>query len=95
MSVDAVDDLLAMRKSPALAAGLDDEDLALALFAEEAEGLLNFTKDHLANGSVGEELFEELIEMEEIAHYDHLMAVALSQGKEPPPRPPPRLRGNR
>ena len=92
MSTDTIDDLLAKRKAPNTSVDLSDDDIALALFAEEAEGLLNFAKDHRVEGAVDEGLLDELMELEEMAHYDHLMAIALSQGKEPPPRPH-RVRG--
>lgn len=67
---------------------LSDHELALALFAEEAEGLLNIARarhndDHMPPRSI----LEELEEMEEAARYDRLVAVAISEGRPIPPRP--------
>lgn len=71
--------------------GLTDQELALALFAEEAEGLLNIARDHVADGindgSRSLTILEELEEMEEAARYDHLVALAISEGNPIPPRP--------
>ncbi|OJT12588.1 hypothetical protein TRAPUB_10829 [Trametes pubescens] len=65
---------------------VSDADLALALFAEEAEPLLNVSKDRSRDGRRAEVL-DELLHMEEIARYDHALALALSEGRDPPPRP--------
>ncbi|KAI0690700.1 hypothetical protein BC835DRAFT_1548023 [Cytidiella melzeri] len=75
-------------------AALTDEELALALFAEEAEGLLNITRAHVlgSSNSSSRSILEELEEMEEAARYDHLVALAISQGNPIPPRPPRRTR---
>lgn len=75
-------------------AALTDEELALALFAEEAEGLLNITRERASSTStrgdssrtVLEEL-EELEELEALARYDHLVALAISEGRPIPPMP--------
>lgn len=89
-----LDDLLAKRNQTAAPVpSISDEELALLLFAEEAEGLLNIAKDHVANEAELEDtLFDALLEAEETAEYDRSMAIALSQGRNPPPRPPPRSR---
>ena len=93
MSVREIDDILARRGSSSDTAGTGDVDLALSLFAEEAEGLLNLVKDHRVDDVVNDGgLLDELVEIEETAHYDHLMAVALSEGRPPPPRPQTRNR---
>lgn len=77
--------------------GVTDEELALALFAEEAEGLLNVAQGHVVDqrndGGRPLTVFEELEEMEEVARYDHLVALAISQGTPIPPRPARRQRG--
>ncbi|KAI0768484.1 hypothetical protein BD413DRAFT_614361 [Trametes elegans] len=57
----------------------DDEELAAFLFAKETRAL------HEA--SVDDDLLEELLREEEETAYDHAVAIALAEGKEPPPRP--------
>jgi hypothetical protein len=72
-----------------------DEELALALFAEEAEGLFNVAMHHMNEGagsSSSRSVLEELEELEEAARYDHLVALAISQGNPIPPRPARRNR---
>ncbi|KAI0085642.1 hypothetical protein BDY19DRAFT_431837 [Irpex rosettiformis] len=75
---------------------LTDQELALALFAEEAEGLLNVARDHALDRDIDDigsfAFLQELEEMEEAARYDHLVALALSQGNPIPPRPERRQR---
>ncbi|KAI1797692.1 hypothetical protein LXA43DRAFT_260857 [Ganoderma leucocontextum] len=95
MSVAEIDDVLAKRRSPSETATTSDVDLAFSFFAAEAEGLLNLAKDHHTDGVVNEGLADEMLEREETAHYDHLMAIALSEGRDPPPRPPQIHRRNR
>ena len=77
---------------------LSDQELALALFAEEAEGLLNIAKEHVLHGDdIGPSslaIQQELEEREETARYDHLVALAISQGNPIPPRPPRRQRAS-
>ncbi len=77
--------------------GVTDEELALALFAKEAEGLLNVAQGRVVyqrnDGGRPLTVFEELEEMEEVARYDHLVALAVSQGTPIPPRPARRQRG--
>ena len=74
---------------------LSDEELSLSLFAAEAEGLLNVAKDHATGvGGPGEDaLYDALYEMEQTAQYDRMMAIALAEGRDPPPRPPAPTRG--
>lgn len=62
----------------------------MALFAEEAEGLLNIAKDRVGQ-AIGRAstMIEELEEMEAAARYDRLVAFAISEGQEIPPRPTP------
>ncbi|KAI0670102.1 hypothetical protein C8Q78DRAFT_167871 [Trametes maxima] len=64
--------------------------LAFSAFAEEAEALLNVSKDHLSgqDSRRGKDLLDKLIEVEETARYDHMLALALSEGRPPPPMPP-------
>ncbi|OSD06019.1 hypothetical protein PYCCODRAFT_1474892 [Trametes coccinea BRFM310] len=65
-----------------------DAELARAMFAEEAEGLLNTAKERIVlKGDTEGDLLEELIKIEETARYDRALAIALSQGRDPPPRP--------
>ncbi|KAI0768485.1 hypothetical protein BD413DRAFT_614362 [Trametes elegans] len=66
----------------------DDNELALALFADEAASLLNISKDRILNPRYRQDLLDELIAIEETARYDHALALALSEGRPPPPRPP-------
>ena len=79
---------------------LTDEELALSLFAEEAEGLLNIARGHAFAGANNDDarfstVSEELEEMEEAARYDHLVALAISQGRPIPPRPERHQRARR
>ncbi|KAI0651651.1 hypothetical protein C8Q79DRAFT_49464 [Trametes meyenii] len=73
-----------------------DRVLAFSAFAEEAEALLNVSKDHLSghDSRRGKDLLDKLIDIEETARYDHMLALALSKGRPPPPMPP-RLRRRR
>ncbi|EMD41697.1 hypothetical protein CERSUDRAFT_110272 [Gelatoporia subvermispora B] len=74
-------------------APLSDEELALQLFWEEAQPLLSIAKDFLVGGSRVEDdsqtLLDEFAAVEEMARLDHEMAIALSEGRDPPPRLPP------
>ncbi|KAF7789869.1 hypothetical protein EIP86_000817 [Pleurotus ostreatoroseus] len=69
---------------------LSDEELAMLLFVEEAEGLLNIVKGHGAS-SVRQPatLLQELVEREEMERYDHEVALAIHEGR-PIPSPPER-----
>lgn len=75
---------------------LSDEELAKLIFAQEAESLLNVTRDHIAGPSFSladsQTLMEELIAMEEMARFDHAVALALSEDRPPPIRPEPLTR---
>lgn len=95
-----LDTFLAMCDSDpeSLASVLDDDELALVLFAQEAEGLLQIARDHMLEDNGDEdsdELLDELLRMEENAEYDRTVALALSRDMDPPPRPPPRGRPRR
>lgn len=69
---------------------LNDEELAMLLFAQEAEGLLNITKDYASGSTSHRPLLEELAAREEMARYDHEVALAISEGRPIPPPPTPR-----
>lgn len=67
---------------------LSDEELAMALFAEEAAGLLNVAKEHVGQSTrESRSIVEELEEMEAAARYDRIVALAISEGHPIPPRP--------
>ncbi|EKM60894.1 uncharacterized protein PHACADRAFT_247113 [Phanerochaete carnosa HHB-10118-sp] len=66
---------------------LSDEELAMALFAEEAAGLLNVAKGHAGHSARHRPIVEELEEIEAAARYDHLVALAISEGRPIPPMP--------
>ena len=91
LAMNDIDDILSKRgNSSVLSAPLSDRELALSFFAEEAEGLLIMSRDYALSGGVdGRNLAVELLNIEETAHYDHLIAIALSEDKEPPSRPLP------
>ena len=98
LTVHDIDNILSKRTSTAESSArvLSDHDVALAFFAEEATGLLNISKDRAkARGSDSEALADELYDIEQMALYDHLVAVALSEGRDPPPLPPMRGRARR
>lgn len=59
--------------------GVYDEELAFRLFAEETAAL------HEA--SLNEHLLDEITQMEAMDMYNHEVALALSEGREPPPMP--------
>lgn len=69
---------------------LSDEAIALALFAEEAQGLLNIARERALDEeftrSGSRSILEELEGLEEDARYDHLVALAISEGNPIPPR---------
>ena len=73
---------------------LSDYQLALEMFAEEATGLLQSTRDfEIALGlekamRTDVRILEEHRNAEERAVRDREMALALSQGRAPPHRPP-------
>ncbi|KZT06378.1 uncharacterized protein LAESUDRAFT_714427 [Laetiporus sulphureus 93-53] len=91
LGLDDIDDLLS-RNATGSGDALNDEELALLVFAEEAQGLLNIVKDHVSAAPSGvvddvTTLLDQLVVMEDMARYDREMAIALSEGRDPPPRP--------
>lgn len=91
LSVDGIDSLqsYAHNKDELLS----DEELAMAIFAEEAEGLLNIAKDRVERSSSPDlSIVQELEEMEIAARYDRMVAIAISEGGPLPPRPSVRAR---
>ena len=87
LDVDDIDDLQA--RNARNESSLSDEELAKLLFAQEAESLLNLTRARIAGPSaVGTQNFiEELIAIEEMARFDHELALALSEDRPLPVRP--------
>lgn len=68
---------------------LSDEELALRYFAEEAQGLLAIAKEYLTSDPDYEihgtpTLLHQLVAMEEMARRDRELAIALSEGRDPP-----------
>ncbi|KAI8995309.1 hypothetical protein BD414DRAFT_534494 [Trametes punicea] len=57
----------------------EDEELAINLFAQETAALLDAERD--------DDLLEQLLWEEEMAMYDHEVAVALAEDRAPPPMP--------
>lgn len=92
LRIDDIEDL--QTRSAQNASSLSDEELAKLLFAEEASALLNVTRDHIAGPSTHgtRTLMEELLAMEEMAQFDHEMALALSEDRPFPVRPETKLR---
>ncbi|CAL1696541.1 unnamed protein product [Somion occarium] len=83
---DDIEDLQS-HTGPSVDVVLSDEELARLLFAQEASSLLNISKDYASGSSTeGRSLLEELTAMEEMARFDHEMAVALSEGRPLPTR---------
>jgi hypothetical protein len=74
-------------------APLNDAEIALRLYAEEAEALAVFSRDRALAHSVDSALttdrtaLAEFMREELDARYDHEMALALAQGRPVPPRP--------
>lgn len=89
LQITDIDSLQARASNHGGDAGANDEELAMLLFAQEAEGLLNVTKDHANGSSSQRSLLEELTAMEEMARYDHEVALAISEDR-PIPSPPTR-----
>lgn len=58
------------------AQALEDEELAFQLFMQDTE-----------DASRNEDALDELVRMEAMDQYNHEVAVALSEGREPPPMP--------
>ena len=68
------------------------EELAIALFAE-TDAIISLTRNISADGHrTSAQLIEELEEQEEAEHYDHLVAIAISEDRPIPPRPQRRVR---
>lgn len=70
---------------------LDDESLARFLFAQEAASLLAMSRDRrmdLPTLSDGD-LLDELTAVEDMARFDHEMALALFENRPLPTRPAP------
>lgn len=99
LKLSELDILLAMGTADqSSTSGSDDQELALVLFAREAQGLLHIARDHILDhhgDHDSDELLDELLTMEENAEYDRAVALALSQDRDPPTRPPPRRRPRR
>lgn len=95
LTLKDVDDVAAGRKGKGRAtAEISDEELAFQLFAEEANSLLDFTKDAAFARSINYAMQTDIATVEEIlreeitAREDHELAVALSEGRSraPPSR---------
>lgn len=93
MNLKEIDTLQARTSDPSGDSTLSDEELARLLFAQEAEGLLNITKDYTTGSSHRHSLLEELTAMETAARYDREVALAISEGRPTPP--PPISKGSR
>lgn len=74
---------------------LTDEELAFQLYTEEANSLLAFASDAILARSVDNALrtdralIRQMVATENIAFRDRQYALALSQGRTPPPSTPP------
>lgn len=86
---DEIEDLQAFGEDSHVDQELDDEELARFLFAQEAASLLNMTVDHRSGSTdvLDRSLLDELASIEEMARFDHEMALALAEGRPPPTRP--------
>ena len=86
LDLAGLDAMLAKCASPK-GSSLSDEELAIALFAQEAEGLLHIAKDHTVQGlddaAKTDVLLEELLQLEQDAQRDHAIALALTLGNDP------------
>lgn len=92
LRIDDIDSLQARTSHNSdQSAEIVDEELAMLLFAQEAEGLLNISKE-FATGSSSHtrSLLDELTTMEEMARYDHEVALAISEDRPIPPPPVPK-----
>lgn len=73
-------------------APLTDEEIAFQLYAEEAHTILNYVQDYYMAQSIAlaihtdSRLLKALEDEEVVANEDREYALALSQGREPPPR---------
>ncbi|GBE78159.1 hypothetical protein SCP_0110420 [Sparassis crispa] len=97
LDIDDIDSLQSRSRGKAVGEGsgptspVSDEEFAFLLFAQEAQALLNITKDHIVTtrkdgDNPSRSLVEELAAIEEMARHDRQMAIALSEGREPPRR---------
>ncbi|KAI0670101.1 hypothetical protein C8Q78DRAFT_992468 [Trametes maxima] len=66
---------------------LEDQELAISLFAQETEALSDAARD--------DEYLEELALQEEMEAYDRTVALAIGEGRDPPPMPEPVERARR
>lgn len=86
LSLDDIDTL--QSHAPGGSSTLSDEELAMALFAQEAAGLLNIAKEHAGQSTRhNRSIIEELEEMEALARYDHQVALAIAEDRPIPPMP--------
>lgn len=92
--LEDVTELQASHKGKSREGDVCDHQLALEMFAEEANTLLTSTRDmEIALGleralRLDAAVIQELGITEERASRDREMAVALNEGRPPPPRPP-------
>ena len=95
LDLDDIDSLQSRSQRKPDAHYLADEDLAMQLFAEEAEGLLNLAREHRSEDNAAQSLsmLDELLQLEEDARYDHQVALAIAEDRPIPPRPERRLHG--
>lgn len=94
LDLRGIDDIQSRAHSKQEDTALTDEELALALFAEEASGLLSVARDRYGqDDSQSHSIMDELEEMEDAARYDHLVALAIHEGRPIPPRPQRAVRG--
>ncbi|KAJ3535609.1 hypothetical protein NM688_g6953 [Phlebia brevispora] len=92
--LEDIAELQSTRKGKSKEGAYSDDQLALEMFAEEASSLLTSARDlEIALGlekamRMDESVIQELCIAEERASADREMALALSEGRPPPPRPP-------
>jgi hypothetical protein len=95
LSLEDVDDIQSHSKGKGRGdAPLSDEEIAMRLYHEEAAALMQITRDFAFARSLDEAIdldhntVIQLAQAEEVAREDREMALALSEGREPPPRSP-------
>ena len=92
LDLDDIESLQSRRNKHHDEETLSDEELAMLLFAEEAEGLLNITKEHRTETSEEpRSMLQELLDLEDAARYDRQVAWAIAEDLPIPPRPERRL----
>ena len=94
LDLDDIDSLQSRsHRKPQDADYLSDEELAMLLFVEEAEGLLNRAREHRSDDNATESMsmLDELLQLEDDARYDHQVALAISEDRPIPPRPERRV----